>query len=197
MSREREVLLDPADAREARLLKRVGAGDRGEPLADLYTSYGRRVYALGLRWLNDAGLAEDLVQETFVRLWRSSARFDPSRGTVRTYLFTIARRAAADLYRQSARNAALSIDAPRGPGEAALLGDGHDEPYDRLLLEVDMGEALAALTPKHHEVLQLHFHEDLTQVQIAQRLSLPLGTVKTRVFYALRALRDVVEARRA
>jgi RNA polymerase sigma factor (sigma-70 family) len=85
---------------EARLLALVAAGDRDEPLVELYGRYAKRVYGLGLRLLGDHGLAEDLVQETFLRLWRSAPRFDPGRATVRTFLFTIARRTAADLWRR-------------------------------------------------------------------------------------------------
>lgn len=189
----KEAVRDPVDAREADLLAQVGAGDRGAPLDDLYDRYARRVYALGLRWLGDGGLAEDLVQETFVRLWRAAGRFDPARGSVRTYLFTIARRAAADLWRTHSRHQATSLDAPGGPGES-LRGE-QGESFDRVVLEVDMGHALDGLSPKHREVLELHFREDLTQPQIAERLDLPLGTVKTRVFYALRSLRDLVGER--
>jgi RNA polymerase sigma-70 factor, ECF subfamily len=79
---------------EAALVARLAAGDRGEPLATLYERYGGRVYGLGLQLLGDRGMAEELVQETFVRLWRASERFDPARASVRTFVFTLARRAA-------------------------------------------------------------------------------------------------------
>jgi RNA polymerase sigma-70 factor (ECF subfamily) len=167
---------------EARLLALVARGDRSEPLEELYDRYARRVYGLGLRLLDDPGLAEDLVQETFVRLWRSAHRFDAARGSVRTFLFTLARRAAVDLWRRGRRNS-----SPLAPTlEAAVDADA----YEELLLGLDVRAALDELTAKHREVLELHFDAGLTQRQISELLSIPLGTVKTRIYHALRALKD-------
>jgi RNA polymerase sigma-70 factor, ECF subfamily len=177
-------------ADEAALVVRIAAGDRGGPLEVLYDRYARRVYGLGLTLLGDAGLAEELVQETFVRLWRSSGRFDPARASVRTFLFTLARRAAVDLFRrQSSR-----------PRSAGPLDEGHealtsDDAFEQLLLGLDVRAALDALSPKHREVLELHVLADLTQAQVAERLDVPLGTVKTRTYHALRALRDALRER--
>jgi RNA polymerase sigma-70 factor, ECF subfamily len=84
------VAVEKIALEEVQLLALVAGGDRGEPLEELYDRYARRVYGLGLRLLDDPGLAEDLVQETFVRLWRSAPRFEPARGSVRTFLFTLA-----------------------------------------------------------------------------------------------------------
>ena len=85
---------------EAALLARVAAGERGRPLEELYRRYEARLYGLGLRLLSDQGLAEELVQETFVRLWQQAHRFDPARGSVGSFLFAIARRLAVDLWRR-------------------------------------------------------------------------------------------------
>jgi RNA polymerase sigma-70 factor (ECF subfamily) len=85
---------------EAALLARVAAGDRGRPLEELYRRYEARLYGLGLRLLGDQGLAEELVQETFVRLWQQARRYDPVRGSVGSFLFAIARRLAVDLWRR-------------------------------------------------------------------------------------------------
>ena len=89
-------------AEEALLLRRVADGDHGEPLVALYHRYASRLYGLGLRLMGDAGMAEELVQETFLRLWRSARRYDAERGSVRTFLFAIARRVAVDLLRRTA-----------------------------------------------------------------------------------------------
>ncbi len=132
--------------------------------------------------LHDRGLAEDLVQETFVRLWRSAHRFDPGRSSVRTFVYTLARRAAVDLWRRSSRSPAPTAAEPET--EDAVGGAAFDE----LLVRLDVGEALAALTPVHRAVLELQYHGDLTQTQVAERLGIPLGTVKSRTLYALRAL---------
>jgi RNA polymerase sigma-70 factor (ECF subfamily) len=180
---------DRAAAAEAALLERLAAGDRGEPLEALYDRFGARVYGLGLHLLGDRGLAEDVVQDTFVRLWRSAARFDPERGSARTFVFTLARRAAVDLLR---RRAARPATAPLPEEHPALTSD---EAFDELVTGIEVRAALDALSPKHREILELHVLADLSQAQVADRLGVPLGTVKTRTFYALRALRAELEER--
>lgn len=178
-------------AHEAALLQRVAAGDRGAPLEELYDRYHRRVWAVGLRRLRDRGAAEDVVQETFVRLWRAAPRFDPARGTVGALLMTIAYRAAADLGRRRAGEApvvSLDVEPSDAPADPAS-GTAEEE---RILVRDELQAALATLAPEQREILRLHFQEDLTQAQIAERLGLPLGTVKSRVFYGLRHLRAVL-----
>jgi RNA polymerase sigma-70 factor, ECF subfamily len=179
------VAAERVAAEEAGLMALVAAGDRDEPLVELYRRYAKRVYGLGLHLLRDGGLAEDLVQETFVRLWRSASRFDPGRGTVRAFVFTIARRAAVDLWR---RRRGLSIAT--GPEQAV-----DDDAFDALLVSLELRDALDELNPKHREVLELYYRADLTQQQIAERLEIPLGTVKTRTYHALRALKQRLEER--
>jgi RNA polymerase sigma-70 factor, ECF subfamily len=176
-----------ATTEEAILLGRVAAGDHGEPLADLYNRYASSLYGLGLRLLGERGMAEELVQETFVRLWRSARRFDPERGSVRTFTFAIARRAAVDLLR---RPASRPLPTTENDADEAI-----EEAFDALVLGLDVREALGALAPKHREVLELVLDEDLGQADIAERLGIPLGTVKTRMFYGLKALRLELEER--
>jgi RNA polymerase sigma-70 factor, ECF subfamily len=178
------------DRVEAALLHRLADGDGDDALAELYDRYGRRVYGLGLMLLRDPGLAEDLVQETFVRLWRSAGRFDAGRGTARTFVFTLARRAAVDLWRR--RKGPLP-EALREPEYEDAAAGG--EAFDQLLLQLDVREALDALSPVHREVLELLYHYDLTQAQVAERLRIPLGTVKSRTLYGLRALAQELEER--
>lgn len=187
----KSAALQSEAAREAELLQRVAAGDRGAPLEELYDRYARRVWAVGLRRLQDRGAAEDLVQETFVRLWRAAPRFDPERGTVGALLMTIAYRAAADLGRRKAGQAAvvsLDVDMTAEPADPAA-GAREEE---QLLLRDELQTALSSLSGDQREILRLHFQEDLTQAEIAERLGLPLGTVKSRVFYGLRQLRTAM-----
>ena len=139
--------------------------------------------------LHDYGLAEDLVQETFVRLWRSADRYDPRRASVRAFVYTLARRAAVDLWRRASRETATAADGL--DPEDAVGGAAFDE----VVLRLDVGEALDALTPAHREVLELQYHGDLTQTQVAERLGIPLGTVKTRTMYALRSLSSELKER--
>ena len=172
------------------LVALVAAGDRGDPLIALYQRYAGRVYGLGLRLLGDSGTAEELVQETFVRLWRGAGRFDSGLGSVRTFIFTIARRAAVDLRRRPAY-ARLATAA----GDADLERVTSDDELESILLGIELRDALQALSAKHREILEQQLDHDLTQQQIADRLGLPLGTVKTRTFHALRALKAELDAR--
>jgi RNA polymerase sigma-70 factor, ECF subfamily len=176
----------PVDLEEALLLGRVAAGEHGHPLRALYGRYEGRLYGFGLRLLGDRGLAEELVQETFVRLWQTAPRFDPGRGTVRGLLFTIARRAAVDLCRRpSSRPLAPELD------EAGALEARADE----VLLAVTVRDAMMALSDAHREVLELAYDEDLKLDDIATRLGVPVGTVKSRLYYALRELRRALAER--
>lgn len=171
-------------AQEAGLLERVGAGDRGEPLVALHRRYGSRLYGLGLRLLGDQGMAEELVQDTFVRLWRSSDRFDRRRGSVRTFVFTLARRAAVDLQRRSA-----SRPLPSFAGDAEMVAEdatGPRDAFEDLVVGLDVREALSALSTKHREVLELHYGGDHSQQEISDRLgsrsapSRPAPTTRSR-----------------
>lgn len=174
--------IDPVARLEARLMERLAAGDRGEPLESLYDAYARTVYGLGVLLLHDRGLAEDLVQETFLRIWRSADRYDRRRGSVRTFVLTLARRAAVDLWRRN------RVPAPPAVAAIELEDVAGNEVFQHLVLRLDVREALDALSPAHREVLELQYDADLTQAQAAARLGIPLGTVKSRTLHALRAL---------
>ena len=176
---------------DARLLAAVAAGDDGEALVDLYRRYETPLYRLGLRLLKDEGMAEELVQDTFVRLWRSAPRFDPGRGSVRTFTFVIAYSVASDLRR---RVASRPLDvAPAA--EVERRASAAPDTLDQVVLGMAVGDALDSLSEKHAAVLRMYFEEDLSQTQIADRLGIPLGTVKTRTHHALRALRRELEER--
>ena len=174
-------------AEEAALLARIAAGDAGRPMEELFRRYGSRLYAAGLRLLGDAGLAEELVQESFVRLWRQAPAFDPARGTVAAFLFSIARHAAVDLWR---RPSSRPLAAAPGVGPAAAVADPVAPVVDNVVVE----RALETLSPAHRQVLALAYGGDLTQAEIARRTGVPLGTVKTRTYHALRALRLALQA---
>ncbi len=177
------------DGHEAALMAAIAAGDGGgEALRALHGRYAGPVGALGVRLLGDAGLAEELVQETFLRVWRSAGSFDPARGSARTFVFTLARRAAVDLRRRRAmRPLDLLADAGGAEGGPELGAGG--APGDGLLPALDLTDAVARLSPAQREVIELGYGHDLTQAEIARRLDLPLGTVKTRSHSALMALR--------
>ena len=174
------------DREEEALLLAVGRGDRDRALPELYRRFERRLFGLGIRLLGDAGLAEELVQETFLRVWRTADRFDPARGTATAFVLTIARRLAIDLWRRPS-----SRPLPTGPDEPAPV----DETIDRVLLQLAVREALDSLPAAQREVLELSYRSDLTQTEVASRLGIPLGTVKSRAYHALRAFRGAIKQR--
>ena len=169
---------------EADLLRAVAAGDRGQPMRELYQRYAPRIYGLGVQVLGDRGLAEELVQETFVRLWRSAPRFDPDRGSPATFVYAIARRLAIDLWRRPSSRPLMADEAPPD-----------DDQMDRVLIRLDVRDVLNSLSDAHREVLTLSYHEHLKQSEIAERLGIPLGTVKTRSYHALRSLKAALDQR--
>jgi RNA polymerase sigma-70 factor (ECF subfamily) len=172
---------------DAELVAQIAAGDIGDPVAELYRRHGDRLYRFGVQLLGDAGLAEELVQECFVRLWRTAGRFDQGRGTVAAYLFVIARSIAADLRKRPSSR-------PLAPVEEAQVPAQPDN-ADRIVEIIIIQDALDSLSAAHRNVLMLVHAEGLTQSQIAERLDLPLGTVKTRMFHGLRALRTALAER--
>jgi RNA polymerase sigma-70 factor (ECF subfamily) len=171
---------DPAAREEAGLVAQIAAGDTGAPMAELYRRHAGRLYRYGLQALGDAGLAEEVVQECFVRLWRTAGRFDPARGSVAAYLIVIGRSVAADVRKRPSSRRVEQL-------EEALLPPQLDS-VDQILSGLVVREAVDSLSPAHRQVIMLA-EAGLTQSQIAARVGLPLGTVKTRTFHALRALR--------
>ena len=168
--------------RDAQLVRDLAQGDRERAMTELYDRYARRIHGLGLRLLADRALAEELVQETFVRLWRSADRFDVSRGSARAFLLTLARRAAIDMQRRR--------PAPTAP--VPELEDSSSACFDRLVEELTLREAMTRLPEHHRQVLELAYFDDLTQDAIGARLGIPPGTVKSRTFNALKTLRGVL-----
>lgn len=156
----------------------------------LYHRHARWLHGLGFRLLGDRNAAEELVQETFVRLWRSADRYEPNRGSVRTWLASIARNLAIDLHRRDSRRPHLELTA--GEGQPVVVADLADigDAFDRLAADLAMAEVLGRLADPHRQVMALAFRDGLTQNEIAARLGVPVGTVKSRMFNALRTLRQ-------
>lgn len=178
---------DRIAAEEANLVAQIAAGDVEVPVAELYRKYGKRLYRFGVQALGDSGLAEEMVQECFVRLWRTAGRFDSTRGSVGVYLFVIARSAAADIRKRPSSRPLVPVEEDQVPPQA--------DSVDQILESMILREAFETLGQGHAQVLQLAQEEGLTQLQIAARLGLPLGTVKTRMFHGIRALRAALAER--
>jgi RNA polymerase sigma-70 factor, ECF subfamily len=174
-------------AEEAGLVAQIATGEVEAPVGELYRRYSKRLYRFGVQYLGDSGLAEEMVQETFVRLWRTAGRFDTTRGSVGAYLFVIARSTAADIRKRPSSRPLMPVEDAQVPPQP----DSVDQILDGLIVR----EALETLGAGHAQVLQLAKEEGLTQSQIAERLGLPLGTVKTRMFHGIRAMRSALAER--
>ena len=169
------------------LLARIASGDEAA-LAALYDRYGRPSYALAVRILRDSQLAQDAVQEAFLGVWRTAAAFDPRRGKASTWLLTLVHRRAVDIVRREDRRRAAPIDdAP------VASGDATDEAAELLEQRREVQAALAVLTPAEREAIELAYYGGLSQSEIAERLGVPLGTIKSRMFAGLAKLRDALE----
>jgi RNA polymerase sigma factor (sigma-70 family) len=168
------------------LLALVARSD-DEALAELYDRFGRQAYALALRILRDQALAQDAVQEAFLTAWRTAPAFDPQRGSPATWLMTIVHRRAVDVVRREDRRRAAPLeDAP------VASGDATDEAAEVRERRQRVQEALTVLTPPEREALELAYYGGLSQSEIAERLGVPLGTVKSRMFAGLARLRDAL-----
>jgi RNA polymerase sigma-70 factor (ECF subfamily) len=157
-------------------------------VAAAYRAHGGELYRAALRSLGDAPLAEEAVQETFVRAWRAADRFDPLVASLRTWLFAILRNVVVDMARARAVRPMLAADATRAPEVA----DGVDE-FDRALAAWQVEEALRNVTPEHRVALVEVHVRGRPYGEVAVELGVPVGTVKSRVYYGLKALRLALE----
>jgi RNA polymerase sigma-70 factor, ECF subfamily len=156
-----------------------------------YRAYGPELYRFVLRGLGDAGAAQDVVQETFLRAWRASDRFDPELASLRLWLFAIARNAMldhvrADKVRPWQRNL---VDPPTAQESSAMV----DDPSEQLVRSWVVEEALRRLSEDHRTALvQTHLRER-PYAEVAAELGIPIGTLRSRVFYGLKALRVAMD----
>lgn len=181
------AIFDEADASLARRLKRRDPG----ALADLYDRYGRLVYSLIVRIVRDTGVAEDLVQETFLRVWTRSGGFDDERGALGAWLVAVARNRALDHVRSlGARMARSTLDIQETEDPSAF------RELETGILNADLvrrvRSALEKLNSNQRVVIELAYFEGLSQTEMAERLGQPLGTIKTWVRTALKLLREEV-----
>jgi RNA polymerase sigma-70 factor (ECF subfamily) len=150
---------------------------------EAYAAHAGELYGFAVRSLSDQGLAEEAVQETFLRAWRAGDRFDPQIGSLRTWLFAILRNVVIDLGR--ARSARPGV--AEGGIEPAV------DPLEEALLSWQVEEAMRQIGDQHRHVLVETFYKGRPYAEVAEELGVPEGTVKSRVYYGLRALRVVLE----
>jgi len=181
-----QVLLRFKD--DADLARRLKAREP-HAMSDLYDRYGRIAFSLIYRIVRNTAAAEDLVQETFLRVWNRAQSFDPQRGSLGPWVLTVARNRAIDYLRSiDGRMSAGSLDLDRLENPA-LFSDFEDS-----ALSLDrtrrLKSAFEKLSPNQRMVIELAYFEGLSQTEMAQRMKQPLGTVKTWVRSALKALRE-------
>lgn len=176
---------DRVEETDEALLARVALGDR-EAFARIFAAYAGKVKGYLLKLGAPAATAEDLAQDAMVSIWRRAASFDASKAKASTWIFVIARNAWIDkLRREKTELAYRSVTVvseeseEEAPDEAAMRGQS----------EAQVAAAMATLSEEQRQVVQLSFFEDRPHSEIAERLSLPLGTVKSRLRLALIKLR--------
>jgi RNA polymerase sigma factor (sigma-70 family) len=185
----------PEDAdRDADLLRRIRAGER-EALTGLYDRFRRPAFALARRILADDAMAEDVLQEVFLSVWRTPAAFDRTRGSVASWILTLVHHKAVDAVRreesQRRRRALaeeeLALEAPMATRSV------EDDAWSRVVAE-QVRTALGALSDTQREALTLAYYGGYTQREVAALTGAPLGTVKTRMLAGMRRLREELGA---
>ena len=195
--------LDRAKLDDTALVALVARGD-ARALERIYERHSRGVYSLAIRLLSDATAAEEVVQETFLKLWRQPSAFQPSRGRLLPWLLGIAHHHAVDLLRRRQLEQRHRVVAP-----LSRTGDGLTDLVDHLGLtsneedpqsgaatfdqRLAIGRALEMLPAQQRLPLELAYYRGMTQYEIATALGVPLGTIKTRMRLGLQHLRKVPE----
>jgi RNA polymerase sigma-70 factor, ECF subfamily len=174
---------------DEQLVARLDGSEVEAAIAALYDRYGRTVFGVGLKILSDRSMAEELVQEVFLKVWRSSGTFDPARGSFSTWLYRVTRSAALDLYRKRARRVSRVSNGEAQIATVRDPSDGPQEIVDESWLSWRVSRALGALDPAHREVIELAYFRGLSQREISLRTGIPLGTVKSRTAKAFQRLR--------
>lgn len=159
-----------------------------QALAELYDRYGRLAYSLILRVVRDKGVAEDLVQETFMRVWNRAQGLDAQKGSVGPWLLAVARNRAIDYLRSAGGRERNAIEFEETDHPALYIDMERDILFSDKARRIKT--AVEKLSQHQREVIELAYFEGLSQTEMAERMGQPLGTVKTWVRAALKNLRD-------
>jgi RNA polymerase sigma factor (sigma-70 family) len=168
------------------LLEAIAVGDESA-LGALYDRFGHTAYGVALRILRDRALAEDAVQEAFLAVWRSAAGYRRERAKPATWILTLVHRRAVDLVRREDRRRAEPLDE-----EPDGVADSVPEEADVRERRAAVQTALCQLPPDQRQALELAYYGGYTQSELAERLGVPLGTVKSRMFAGLTRLRELI-----
>jgi RNA polymerase sigma-70 factor (ECF subfamily) len=164
-----------------------------QAMADLYDRFGRLAYSVILAVVRDPAIAEDLLQETFLRIWNRAAGFDAERGALGPWLLTVARNRAIDHVRSAgARNMKNTLELEEREHRSQEIGAELDlQNQDRAKI---IRAALQKLSDNQRRVIELAYYEGLSQTEMSERLGEPLGTIKTWVRGALKKLKEELPA---
>lgn len=182
-----------SDREDLQLHRRLSAGDRGA-FDELYRRYSPTAYGIAYRLTGQRLLAQDVVHDAFLALWRAPEAFDATRGAFRSFFLALVHHRAVDTIRREER---LRARQDRAANLEPATGE---DPSERVVDEdfltrrrSEVRDALADLSAEQRQVLEMAYFAGKTQVRIAEELGIPLGTVKTRTFAALRKLRRALE----
>ena len=165
--------------------------DEEAGLRAAYAAHGDELYRMARRTLGDQGQAEEAVQETFLRAWRAADRYDPEISSLRTWLFAIARNVVIDLAR--ARSARPELAAMGEKHEKEHAQAASDEQIEKVLQSWEVEEALGRISDEHRRTIFEVYYRDRPYAEIAAKHGVPEGTVRSRLFYGLKALRLALE----
>ena len=184
---------DLSAARDRQLVRRIEGGDE-EAFRSLFASYAPSAMALAVRVVRQTQLAEEIVQEAFLTLWRDPGVFDERRGSVKAWLMTMVHHRAVDVVRRE------EAQRRRSHEMVARIHEETEDPTEAVVEAVAapaerdaIRTALRSLPDDQREVLQLMYFDGLSQSQIAQKTGAPLGTVKSRALLGMRRMRSMVE----
>ena len=163
--------------------KRLQEGDK-KAFEELYDRYSNALYGLILRMVKEESTAKDVLQETFVKIWKNASKYNPEKAKVFTWMYQIARNTAIDKIRQLQIRSSREISSEKSNiHNISVSGVNPDT--------VDLPEILNQIDEKYRHVIGALFYGGLTQKEASEQLNLPLGTIKTRLRIGLRELREI------
>lgn len=182
---------DEAQQLDIELLRRVRAQEE-QALSELYDRYGRLLYTIAMRVVGEAEVAEEVVQDVFLRFWRGAEQYQPERGRVAIWLMAMARNRAIDVLRsRQHRNRQQETTLPDTTHRTPFR---YPPPGDETFLREAVDAALATLSDSQREAIEMAYYGGMSQSRIAEALNTPLGTVKSRIRDGLQRLRQALQS---
>jgi RNA polymerase sigma-70 factor (ECF subfamily) len=181
------------DRDDLELHRGLTSGDRGA-FDELYRRYSSSAYGLAYRITGQQVLAQDVVHDAFMALWRAPEAYDPARGAFRTFFLSLVHHRAVDTVRREERIRARQERASNlEPAAVEDPAEGVTEAADVADRRIEVRAALETLPPEQRQVLEMAYFGGRTQAQIAEEIAIPIGTVKTRTLAAMRKLRRTLD----